>query len=41
MFNSNPFTLIPTDYLVKLLDTADHDRYDIENELCRRTAQNG
>lgn len=37
MFNPNPLTLIPTEYLIQLLNTAPKlDRYDIENELHRR-----
>ena len=37
MFNFNPLTMIPTDYLTHLLSTATKaDRYDIENELFRR-----
>ena len=42
MFNPNYFTMIPTEYLTQMLATATSaDRYDIENELCRRAAQNG
>lgn len=37
MFNFNPLTMIPTDYLKLMLSTAAAvDRYDIENELFRR-----
>ena len=41
MFNPNYFTLIPTEYLAQMLRRAGVERYDIENELCRRAAQNG
>jgi len=37
MFNFNPLTMIPIDYLTHMLSTATSvDRYDIENELFRR-----
>ena len=37
MFNFNPLTLIPTEFLQLLLTTASKlNRYDIEDELTRR-----
>lgn len=37
MFNFNPLTMIPEEFLQLMLSTATAvDRYDIENELFRR-----
>jgi hypothetical protein len=37
MFNFNPLTFIPEEFLQQMLSTATAvDRYDIENELFRR-----